>query len=192
MYEHNDAVRDLYFEWLCDMINLQYDTYDILIYELYNIPFFWKIELDANRAEDGIILRGYFHNDDGTTALDTFADKPCSVLEMLIALSKKMDYLLADDGRGDRTRIWFWEMISNLGLDKYYDAEFNEPFGEDMGRIKEIQQICDKWMNRNFSYRGYGSPFPLVRPHRDQRQQQLIDQMNDYILENYIVDDEIM
>ena len=184
--------RDAYYEWLCDIINLQYDTYDILICELYNIPFRWVIDLDANRAEDGVILRGYFHNPDGTTALDTFANKPCSVLEMLIALAQKMDYILADDGRGDRTRIWFWEMIANLGLDKYYDAEFKEPFGNDMGRIKEIHNICDKWMYRDFTYRGFGSPFPLISPYRDQREQQIIDQMNDYILEKYVVDDEIL
>ena len=184
--------RDAYYEWLCDIINLQYDTYDILICELYNIPFRWVIDLDANRAEDGVILRGYFHNPDGTTALDTFANKPCSVLEMLIALAQKMDYILADDGRGDRTRIWFWEMITNLGLDKYYDAEFKEPFGNDMGRIKEIHNICDKWMYRDFTYRGFGSPFPLISPYRDQREQQIIDQMNDYILEKYVVDDEIL
>lgn len=183
---------EAYFDWLCDKINLPEGSYDILIRELYSMEYYWVIGLDENRAEDGYVLRGYFHNADGSTALDTLRDKPCSVLEMLIGLAQKMDYLLSDDGRGDRTRIWFWEMIGNLGLDKYYDACFEEPFGKDMSRIGEIHDICNKWMGRRFTYRGYGSPFPLAAPHRDQREQQLIDQMNDYILENYIVDDEIL
>ncbi len=184
-----NTIYDPYYEWLCDKIDLEPGTYDILMCELYNIPFEWVIELDKNRAEDGYILRGYFHNPDGSTALDSCGDKPCSVLEALIALSQKMDYMLADEGRGDRTRIWFWEMIGNLKLDEFTDASFEEPFGEDMGRLRQITNICERWMRREFSYRGYGSPFPLMNPHRDQREQHLIDQMNDYILEKYVVND---
>lgn len=184
-----NADSEAYFEWLCDKIDLEPGVYDILIRELYTTPFEWVLDLDENRAEDGIILRGFFHNPDGSTALDTFADKPCSILEMLIALSEKMDYLMSDDGRGDRTRLWFWEMIENLGLDIFADVFFSEPFGEDMKRLSQLHNICDRWMHREFNYRGYGSPFPLKDPHRDQREQHLIDQMNDYILENYVVDD---
>lgn len=180
---------EAYYEWLCDKIDLVPGTFDILIRELYGLSFRWKLDLDENRAEDGYVLRGYFHNPDGSTALDALSDRPCSILEMLIALAQKMDYLMSDTGRGDRTKIWFWEMLENLGLTAFSDDSFDEPFGDDMTRLGEIRSICDRWMDREFTYRGYGSPFPLMSPQRDQRDQHMIDQMNDYVLENYVVDD---
>ena len=51
-----------YFDWLCGIINSKPGMYDILIHELYSMDFFWVIELDSNRAEDGLILRGEFHD----------------------------------------------------------------------------------------------------------------------------------
>ena len=95
---------------------------------------------------------------------------------------------MSDEGRGDRTHIWFWEMLANLGLDEFSDASFEEPFGRDMARIERVHKICNNWMYRKFNYRGYGSPFPLMNPKRDQREQHIIDQMNDYVLEKYVID----
>jgi len=178
-----------YFDWLCSLINLRSGSYDILIHELYSIEFTWVIDLDANRAEDGIILRGDFHQ----RGFDEYIeDRPCSVLEALIAMARNMDYILDDDDRGDRTRIWFWEMIQNLKLDGFTDASFEEPFGEDMARLDNIREICNVWMNREFTYAGWGSPFPLFSAHRDQRKLHIIDQMNDYILERHMNGDELL
>lgn len=183
-----------YFDWLCDKINLRPGTYDILIHELYAIDFIWTIDLDFNRAEDGIVLRGEYHTRQGNILeMDKLARKPCSVLEALIGLAKTMDFIMDDDDRGDRTRIWFWEMIANLDLDIYNDASFDgDAFGKGYLRINEIYLICNRWMNREFDSNGFGSPFPLRHPHRNQLESTMIDQMNDYILEKYVVNDEIL
>lgn len=178
-----------YFDWLCDKINLKPGTYDILIRTLYNLEFIWVVDLDFNRSEDGKLLRGDFYNDEFNTP-EKMDAKPCSVLEALIALAGKMNYILDDEDRGDRTRIWFWEMIDNLKLMRFKDEKFNDPV--DPRTEQEIVDICNRWMNRKISYDGTGSPFPLWHPHRDQRKLQLIDQMNDYVLEHYVVNDEIL
>jgi hypothetical protein len=101
-----------------------------------------------------------------------------------------MDYLLDDDDRGDRSRIWFWELIKNLKLDKFTDA-FIEKSG--FSAIEDIDEIVRKWLDRDFGMNGWGSPFPLWYPRADQRKLQMIDQMNAYLLENYVSeDDDIM
>lgn len=182
-----------YFDWLCELINLRPGTFDILIEELHTIDFRWVnkpvLELDANRAEDGLVLRSEFYDSCGNQeAIDAISDKPCSVLEALIGLAKKMDYLLDDDDRGDRTRIWFWEMITNLGLNKYSD----EYLGDSFARLNQIDSKVNRWLDRSFDPAGFGSPFPLQNPHRDQTKLHMIDQLNDYVLEKYVVNDEIL
>lgn len=179
-----------YFDWLCGIINSKPGIYDILIHELYSMDFFWVIELDSNRAEDGLILRGEFH--DSQDELNRFENKPCSVLEALIGLSIKMNYIMDDDDRGDRTRIWFWEMIDNLGLSNFTDSEIDGGFGIGLSKINEIHDICSIWMNREFDYSGNGSPFPLNNPYEDQRKLHMIAQLNEYILEKHMFEDEIL
>lgn len=178
-----------YFDWLCEQINLKPGVYDYLMRILYDINFTWVIDLDFNRSEDGIILRGDFYNDENNTP-EKIENKPCSVLEALIGLAKKMNYILDDADRGDRTRIWFWEMIDNLGLSKFKDSTFEDPV--DIKNKLKINDICTKWMTRKFEYDGSGSPFPLNNPNRDQRTLHMIDQINDYVLEHYVFDDEIL
>ena len=184
--------RDVeYFNWLCDFINLNYKEFDILIYELHSIDFEWVLEFDSNRSYDGFVLRYQFYGDSVGDVEDP-TGKACTVLEALIGLAQKMDYILDDDDRGDRTRIWFWEMISNLGLDLYSNDKFIEPYGRDLIRLNEIHRICENWMQRRFEYDGFGSPFPLKRPFEDQRKLDLIRQMNAYILENYMYQGELL
>lgn len=173
-----------YFDWLCEIINLRQGKYDGLIHELYVTPFKWVLELDSNRVDDGLVLRGEFPG--VTYENEQFGDdQTCSVLEVLIALARKFDYILSEDDCGDRTRIWFWEMIGNLTLMYFTDGVLEENFSE----LNRVDRILDIWMSRKFDYDGAGSPFALMHPHRDQTKIQLIDQMNDYILENYINDE---
>jgi len=189
LYEEGYDVA--YFHWLCDLINLEEGQFDILIYELHTMKFEWVLDYDANRSYDGFVLRYQFKGYQDFDISDP-TGQHCTVLEALIALSHKMDYTMDDDDRGDRSRIWFWEMIHNLGLDLYSNDTFVEPYGRDLNRLNEIHDICNRWMYRNFDYDGNGSPFPLSNPFEDQRKLDLIRQMNAYILENYMYEDEIL
>lgn len=184
--------RDVgYFNWLCDLINLDEGEFDILIYELHSIEYEWVLPFDANRSYDGFVLR-YQYDDYSNLAVDDPTGEHCTVLEALIALAQKMDYILDDEDRGNRTRIWFWEMLDNLGLTAYSNDTFSDPFGRDLDRLNEIHHICDIWMSRGFEYDGVGSPFPLEYPHEDQRTIDLIKQMNAYILEKHMYNDELL
>lgn len=188
--EVDSMYRGQYFDWLCEKINLRPGLYDILISHLHSLPFTWIVELDSNRAEDGLVLRGEFHAN--KYEIEAMEDMPCSVLEALIGLALKMDYILDDDDKGDRTRIWFWEMIDNLGLDRFTDSFLGGPFGKNIDRTNDITEICQIWLNREFDYSGNGSPFPLKNPHDDQRRLHMMAQLNEYILENYMFEDELL
>lgn len=166
-----------YFSWLIDLIDIDETgrQYWFLTMTLYNKEFYWVIDRDANRAEDGKALRKKFKEDISFDDYDII-EGPCSVLEMLIALAARFD------GNGsidydDRVNISenFWEMIVNLGLDMYDDGYFNED---------EVDNILTIWMDRDFKYDGYGSIFPLDNPQTDQRQVEIWYQMQSYIQEN--------
>lgn len=178
---------DSYFDWLCELINLRYDQYEILIRELYSIDYIWVRPLDSDRAEDGLILRKTYHSSQGFSG--SLDDKPCSVLEVLITLAQAMNFILDDDDRGDRTRIWFWELIKNLGLTDFTNVKIEQ---SSYSILNTVRYICEIWMLRQFQYDGRGSPFPLRHPYEDQRSLDMVRQLNAYVLENYITDDEIL
>lgn len=193
MDEIREHYGDEYFDWLCDLVNLRPASYETMMYELYNIDFLWTIELDSNRGYDGLLLRGDFsHGDEELDKINHLKNKPCSVLEALIGLAQRMDYILDDEDRGNRTRLWFWEFVDNLGLRKYTNRYMAELEDSGLSSQSAIIRICDDWMLRRFSYDGRGSPFPLNEPYEDQRTLDMIRQLNAYVLENYMVDDTLM
>ena len=179
-----------YFDWLCELINLKENKYDSLIFELFSIDFHWMLPLDSDREYDGLVLRENYY--DNRVVKEQIGDKPCSVLEVLISLSERMDYILDDDDRGNRTRIWFWEMIDNLGLKKFTNEYLDKPYGRKLSKLNDIHRICDRWMNRKFDFQGNGSPFPLDYPNEDQRSLDMITQLNRYILEKHMYGDELL
>lgn len=168
MYNDNS-----YFLWLLNRIDDgsgRVGEYEELLWYLYNREFTWVIEHDANRAAYGLDLRYEFSPSyyDG--------EKPCSVLEMLVALAYCWEHEITYDYRlGDRSAVWFWLMLENLGLlDVYGDPSFDQ----------EIEEIVNIWLKREFSHTGFGSPFPLLIPHRDQRKIEIWLQVQDFVLEN--------
>ena len=154
-----------YFLWLLQQVEwYEIDTYEYkdLLWDLFNMEFTWVIDRDANRASKGLGLRYEFNR--------TFKyNKPCSVLEMLIALSRDWEHELTYDfQKGDRSSLWFWVMLENLDiLDAYH-----------------VEDIVHSWLVRDFDYNGVGSPFPLKKAHRDQRNLEIWLQVNDFVMEN--------
>ena len=129
-----------YYIWLCDLIDLRsHRHYEKLISFLFNTEFYWSVANDINRAEDGKELRFEFIFENGEYADDSWVDEPCSVLEMLIALARRVrndimpDYDIEIDD-------WFWQFVSNLGLDDYDDRHFYEV---------EVDEICENFLTRN-------------------------------------------
>ena len=178
MRRRGDLWED-YGSWILHRVGFFDRRHDLLMEELHNFKFVSYVNFDDNRVRDGIGLRSDFLNDRAVSYKDyvgDFRDHFCSVLEVLAALAIRIEEEYIGDPKEFHPEHIFWEMICNLGLDRYDDSWF---------KPRDIYDILDTWMRREFSRNGEGSIFPLKRTRRDQRKIQIWDQMNEYLLENY-------
>lgn len=161
MYENE------YYSWLMDRVGFTRKGYDQLFLYLFSVPFSCVIDRDMNRMEDAKSLIYEY----GENVLEYI-----SVLEVLIALAIRIDDEYIGDPADPNPDIIFWEMICNLGLNKFDDKHFN---------VRDVFTIIDDWMKRRFDYDGTGSIFPLKDPHQDQTKIELWSQLQEYLSENY-------
>ena len=174
-----DEVEAAYFQWLCQFGHLDID-YLILASILHRIEFTWYIPNDDNRDADGRKLREIFTDE---TDIDCSSlDGPASILEMLLALAIRMEYILDDVENHDRIDL-FWEMLGNLGVDTFTDDEYYYLGGDD-----EVINRVRIFTERQYTGAGKGGLFPLRYPHIDQRTVEIWYQMSAYLLENYPID----
>lgn len=133
--------------------------------------------MDENRAIDGMALREQFIDEEAEYpyATDAWMGLACSVLEMLIALSRRVAFE-ADEGD---PRKWFWELMHNLRLDSYSDATHLST-----AEHREVNHILETLMLRSYDRNGDGGLFPLRDPAKDQRRVDIWYQMNAYLIEN--------
>lgn len=120
--------------------------------------------MDENRQKDGLDLRYRFcyefGYEDSKLALE-LDDKPCSVLEMIIALAIRFEeQILSDPEYGNRSSLWFWNMMENLGLRGMDDKNFDE------GKVDEI---VEKFLHREYEKDGSGGLFYIPNCPRDLR-----------------------
>lgn len=159
---------DEYFDWMyqlvCDEEYAMRISYRRLFRYLYDTTFLYIVDMDANRADDGRNLRYRFGYERGyydTDIHDCLDDKPCSFLEMLLALSLRCEEtIMADPEHGNRTRVWFWDMLSNSGLAAMTDARFSKP---------QAHKIVDRLLNREYDKDGSGGLFIIKRCKHDLR-----------------------
>lgn len=178
-----DVLRDMYFDWLCNMVHPDAglgDKYVVLLGMLFETPYRWTVPNDGDRELEGFRLRDEFSYDIKVDIGPIYCD-PCSVLEMLIALARRMSYLMYQPQEGDIIDSVFWEFIDNLGLRYCTDEAYFE------GDIwtRDAKNIVDIFLDRRYDYFGNGGIFPLKNPGRDQRFTDLVYQMNAYLLENF-------
>ena len=126
--------------------------------KLHSTDFVWVVERDENRAEDGKYLRylftvsAYDRIDFDEEEVEQYLSGPCSVMEFLVGLAKRMedDIMYDADTDDDRTSVWFWEMIRNLGLDIYDDEHYSEA---------RVDDIVNRFMSRKYKKNGVGNVF---------------------------------
>ena len=153
-----DTVNNAYFSWLYDKAcGNRYSngiSYKKLLMFLHNKVFRYLIPNDRNRAEDGIDLRIRFANEYYEVRnADLYLDGPCSVLEMILALSIRCEENIMDDPNfGDRTSQWFWQMIINLGLGGMTDDHFDKKF---------VNDILERFLAREYEPDGKGGLFRI-------------------------------
>lgn len=172
-----------YFMWLCELVDAEDpdDGYEGLMRYLYNVEFSEEaarlVPNDGNRIFDGIKLRRQFENESFYESYKCL-DGPCSFLEMLVALSFRIE---DDFGIFDNIG-WFWEMLKNIGLDEMTDSYFYEP-----GGIQYVEKMVRRVVDRRYSKDGSGGLFPLEKPSEDQRNVEIWYQMLYYIDEKYMI-----
>lgn len=155
-----------YFEWMYSlMCGGRYDSehvsYRKLLSYLHSVEFTYILPRDANRAEDGIDLRGYYaYNYSEYGRADAYISGPCSVLEMMIALAFSCEEIMDNPAVGDRTAQWFWGMVVSLGLGSMTDNRFDE---------YHVERVIERFLNRDYSPDGRGGLFTIPGCREDLR-----------------------
>lgn len=176
----SEEIQTDYFQWLCGLVNLD-RGYWILARKLHDKEFYWTVPNDDNRAADGQRLRDIF--EDETLYSDyTCLEGACSVLEMMIGLSIRIEDILCDpdDEECLKAPEAFWEMLENLGLDEFNDMDFSR-----LNDGCKVDEILIALLERSYDRSGRGGLFPLKSARKDQRKVEIWYQMSTYLLENY-------
>jgi hypothetical protein len=138
---------------------------------LFYESFFHFVPNDDNRASEGQGLRDKFMEDMELKLDRQLYFRPCSVLEMMIALSERMAFELFNPMKMPDPDVTgcFWEIVDNLNLKPN----------------QSNSAIIHKLIKREYSESGLGGMFPLEDPREDQRAVEIWYQMMAYINENY-------
>lgn len=165
-----------YNHWLRGMVQNSGPSYHILFDLAWSTRYEYYIPNDDNRAEDGLKLRERFEHESSIRLLNL---GECRILEFLIALAIRLNEAVYDHTNPDQTAHWFWQLITNLGLDIYND---DAPF-------EEIHYSINMafWTLNSRSYAPDGTNgglFPLRNPSEDQRKVEVWYQMMAYLREN--------
>lgn len=176
---------ETYFDWLksdCFVANVRHDEYVGVLRLLHDIPFYWTIWSDENRAGDALAFRQSdflsFQSDlDSLNQqwLAQWATASPSVLEVLLGISRRWCFYFEQP-----TAYYFGHLFVNM--------EFNRFPGKIINNLSQevIRARCDDWMSRQFQSNGLGSPFPLKRRGiADQRHVDIWGQMNAYSAEHF-------
>lgn len=183
MNEH-DRLNNEYFEWMYNLVINDRDvknlSYRKLLYFLHRTEFTYKIKRDKNRAVDGIYFRYRFGIDNGyseNVIKENLDDRPCSVLEMMVALAFRLEESIMDDNDyGDRTGQWFWGMIISLGLGTMCDARFDRDY---------VENVIFDFLHRKYKRNGEGGLFTLNSCDADLRKTEIWYQAMWFLDENF-------
>jgi len=157
-------------------------VYSILINYLHSVTFEPLIPNDDNREEDGLQLRDQYLDEEGPTGPSSLPDEPCSMLEMMIGLSKRMEFELGGGQYEHPAAYWFWVLIDNLNLTLQTDDNYRR----DLPASKDYMEvIVYNLVHRTYSRNGDGGLFPVHKTRKDQRRVEIWYQMNTWIMENY-------
>lgn len=182
MSEEAPDILEVYFGWLYTQIYTAQDldspdSYLHVCSHLHTTEFNDRIPNDDNRTAQGEELREEFLSGLPVIEMTDLARieslGKASVLEVLVALSRQADYIVALG-----PNAWAQQFLANLGLSQFDDAHFREP----QGLI--IKEIIDVFNNRRYNRLGQGGIFPLTKPAGNQRLKELWYQMADYINQN--------
>jgi len=128
-------------------------SYRKLLRYLDKRAFTYLVEMDANRYQDGVDLRNRFGYEQRIPhdKLVFLQDDACSVLEMMLALCIRCEeHIMNEPEIGDRTAIWFADMLASMDLLELDDAHFDE--------LKAERRV-NRMLDREFEPDGHGGLF---------------------------------
>lgn len=175
-----EELEKRYFEWLYSLVysDNEYNrlSYRKLLTLLYNTEFTYILKMDINRAKDGVDFRyrfGYEKDYPNYTISRYLDDKPCNVLEMMVALAFKAEEQIMDDcNYGNRTGQWFWNMVVSLGLGNMHDSNFDEGY---------VRWVVYNFLNRDYEANGKGGLFTVENCRYDLRTMEIWSQCMWYL-----------
>lgn len=171
----DEPIEEVYFNWLYSKV-ASVDvptpslTYLGLLRELHSIEFVWLVSGDDNRAEDGIDVRKEFLIQSHLEDDPYWMSMGCSVLEMLIAFSRRAEF-----ETDLSVRHWFWIFMGNLGLDDLTDAA--------TGVARKVENTLDPFLWRTYLRDGRGGLFPLRNAEHDQREIEIWYQFCEWLVD---------
>lgn len=169
------TLDDQYFVWLYGLVadvkaRKGPRTYWNLLRQLFCIEFAWFIPNDDNRAEDGRELRSEWAMSEQIDVDLHWASLGCSFLEMLIGLSRRLEFQTEQDAV-----FWFWHLMENLGFLGYNDSvKFFE---------EDVENRTSTVIWRTYDQNGNGGLFPLRKAPKDQRKVEIWCQLNEYLIQ---------
>lgn len=172
----DNVLKELYLDYLTSIVMFDRQDYSMLLATLMKIDFEPYYQEDIRRGADGLELRNHFasvSNVSNEKFIQDIGYTSCSMLEMMVALSLRMEDIMADQV-GNRTNIWFKRMLYSLGLYEMTDDNFNQEY---------IMNCINKFKNVDYEYNGKGGLFTLNQPTQDIRKLEIWNQMNLYIVE---------
>lgn len=182
MSDHME-LTELYFQWLKSesfKTKAKQAEFEGVLRLLHDIPFYWTIWQDENRAGDALAFRQYeflveqdYGNDYDQHWLNAWATAAPSVLEVMLGIARRWSIYF-----GDPVPFYFQHLFNNM--------EFNLFPGHYLAvsTQDEIRNRVDIWLTHQYEPNGHGSPFPVdnarVFDIIDMRHLEIMQQMNAY------------
>lgn len=180
-------MNSYYLDWLIALVDADSGcaktSYKCLCGTLHSIPVYSTVEEDVNREQDGRKLREDYFNETGRSVPP---EHLCTMLEYLIGIAYRMDYIMDSDGLESNMTRWFWEIIENAGLDLYVDHRYYET-----GAFEDVREICDIWLERRFKADGRGGFFPCPESGKDYHNECVRVMIWDYLKYHYQTEEEV-
>ena len=168
-----------YLDFLCNVVGRAYE-YDKLLAHLHGIEFYSLVPNDDNRGVDGEQMRNIFLDEVGPQGSTSLPTGPCTVLEMLIGVSYRLEFELLGGLFERPASDWFWVLIDNLELDWCDNVLYSR-----LDSVIEVDERVKNLLERNYGTDGHGGLFPLKRAQQDQRRIEIWYQMSAWVIENY-------
>lgn len=168
-----DELEQNYYEWLTNWVPKWKYGYSLLLRHLYETPFRVTLLMDENRVGDGLSLRTRYVYEQQMSTIERDILKvrrPCSVLEVMIALGLRFEeeYMSPQATEENPIEAWFSPMIGSLGLadcdDLHYDPD-----------VADFRILI--FLDRVYRPNGLGGLFYIPNAHEDMREIELWQQM---------------